>query len=101
LCDAQFSRGSPSKNKVPTSGRHILLVVIQGFHTRKTSMQFWAMYPFLQETVTRTDIVTAECRLILRAQDALLRSRRILALPPPDSFLGRRNLIEPPPIERD
>jgi hypothetical protein len=59
------------------------------------------MYPFLQTTVTRTDIVETECRLILRSQEALLKSRKMLALPRPDSFLGRRNLIEPPPIEYD
>ena len=59
------------------------------------------MYPFLQETLTRVDIVVTESKLILRSQDALLKSRKMLALPRPDTFLGRRNLIEPPPIEHD
>jgi hypothetical protein len=59
------------------------------------------MYPFLQETITRIEIVAKDCQLILRSQDALLKSREMLALPRPDSFLGRRNLIEPPPIKHD
>lgn len=59
------------------------------------------MYPFLQETLTRIDIVVTDCQLILRSQDALLKSRRMLALPRPDTFLGRRNLIEPSPIEHE
>lgn len=59
------------------------------------------MYPFLQETITRIDIVARDYELILRSHDALLYSRKVLALPRPDSFLGRRNLIEPPPIKRD
>jgi hypothetical protein len=57
------------------------------------------MYPFLQETLTRLDIVVTDCRLILRSRDALLKSRKMLALPRPDTFLGRRNLIEPPLID--
>jgi hypothetical protein len=57
------------------------------------------MYPFLQETLTRLDIVVTDCRLILHSRDALLKSRKMLALPRPDTFLGRRNLIEPSPID--
>jgi hypothetical protein len=59
------------------------------------------MYPFLQEPLTRLDIVVTDCRLILLSRDALLKSRKMLALPGPDTFLGRRNLIEPPPIENN
>jgi hypothetical protein len=59
------------------------------------------MYPFLQETLTRLDIVVMDCRLILRSQDALLKSSKVLALPRPDTFLGRRNLIELRPVEHD
>ena len=59
------------------------------------------MYPFLQESLTRVDIVVMDCRLILRSQDALLKSRKVLALPRPDTFLGRGNLIAPPPVEHE
>lgn len=59
------------------------------------------MYPFLQETITRKDILASDYRLIFRSQDAVQKSLKMLAQPRPDIFLGRRNLIEPPPIEYD
>jgi len=56
------------------------------------------MYPFLQETVSRAEIVASDQRLIGRSHDAIQKSRALLALACPDVFLGRRNLIEPPSI---
>jgi hypothetical protein len=44
------------------------------------------MYPFLQETLTRLDIVVTDCRLILLSRYALLTSRNMLALLRPDAW---------------
>jgi hypothetical protein len=57
------------------------------------------VYPFLQETIRREQIVESDNGLIDRSHAALRKSWALLAHPRPDSFLGRRNLIEPPPME--
>jgi hypothetical protein len=57
------------------------------------------MYLFLQKIITREEILASDHRLICRSQNAVQKSLEMLALPRPDIFLGRRNLIEPPPIE--
>ena len=57
------------------------------------------MYPFLHETVSRAEIVASDQRLIGRSHDAIQKSRALLALACPDVFLGRRSLIEQPPIK--
>jgi hypothetical protein len=57
------------------------------------------MFIFLQENITREEILASDYRLIFRSQNAVQRSLEMLAQPRPDNFLGRRNLIEPPPIE--
>jgi hypothetical protein len=59
----------------------------------------WPAYVFLEETISLGEIVTSDNRLISRSHNLLDQSREMLARPCPDVFLGRRNLIEPPPIE--
>ena len=57
------------------------------------------MYPFLQERLTLKEIVVSDSQMISRSYDAIQKSWAMLAVRRPDLFLGRRNLIEPPPIE--
>jgi hypothetical protein len=79
---------------------HIPLVVLYKVtYYTGSEQQGRTMYLFLQETISREEIVASDHRMILRSQDAVQKSLEMLALPRPDNFLGRRNLIEPPPIE--
>ena len=57
------------------------------------------MYPFLQERLALEEIVASDSQMIRRSYDAIQKSWAILAVKRPDLFLGRRNLIEPSPIE--
>jgi hypothetical protein len=56
-------------------------------------------YPFMEVALSREEVVVWNNDLIERSRDALRRSWALLAQPSPDLFLGRRNLIEPPPIQ--
>ena len=56
------------------------------------------MYPSPQQKITHDEIVDSDERVLSRSYDALQRTWEMLATKP-DLFLGRRNLIEPAPIE--